>query len=81
MFLKFEEGSDVGMVAVEGPMFVFLVVGHSMMSTANLKVPIASALIYCSVIITSDVAGDDPLKAVDLPFVAVVASYVHGLLH
>ena len=81
MFLEFEEGADVGMVAVEGPVFVFLVVGNAMMGAANLKVPITSALIDGSVIIAPNEAGDDPLKAIDLAFVAVVASDVHGLLH
>ena len=81
MFLEFEESSDVGMVAIESPVFTFLVVGNSMMSTTDLKVPIASAFIHCSVVITSNAAGDNPLKAIDLPFVAVVASDVHGLLH
>ena len=81
MFLKFQEGSDVGMVAVEGPVFALLVVSNSMLGTTNLKVPIAPAFIYGTVVITSNAAGDDPLEAIDLSFVAVVTSDVHGLLH
>ena len=78
MFLKFQEGSDVGMVAVEGPVFALFVVSNSMVGTANLKVPIAPAFID---VITANAAGDDPLEAIDLSFVAVVTSDVHGLLH
>ena len=81
MFLKFQEGSNVGMVAVEGPVFALLVVSNAMVGTANLKVPIAPALIDGTVVITANAAGDDPLEAIDLSFVAVVSSDVHGLLH